>query len=177
MDLWYDRDVTLQGFGPASMQRPRSGPVQGRRAVAARGHRQVIHHSEPVTPARSGDGPEGRLLGFRGAESPVAAVADEDGARRPARLGSKEHRVGRKPRGLDPADGDDRMPDEAVAVVHVEDEDHVLPSGAEQVSRDPCSRCRVVYPSGQVQPCFRHGVRVGRRSTGAPGERSEKGVE
>ena len=138
----------------------------------------MIHHSEPLTATCCRDGPEGRLLGFRGAERPVAAaVEDEDGARRPARLGSQEHRVGGEPSRLDPADGDDRMPDEAVAVVHVEDEDHVLPSGAEQVSRDPCSRCRVVYPSGQVQPCFRHGVRVGRRSTGAPGERSEKGVE
>ena len=65
---------------------------------------------------------KGRLLGFRGAARPVAAVADEDGARRPTRLGSEEHRVGRKPSGLDPAHRDDRMPDEAVAVVHVEDE-------------------------------------------------------
>ena len=140
------------------------------------GQHQVIHHSEPVTAACSGDGPEGRLLGFRGAESPVAAVADEHGARRPARLGSQEHRVGGEPSCLDPADGDDRMPDEAVAVVHVEDEDHFLPSGAEQVSRDPCSGCRVVYPPGQVEPCLWHGVRVGRRSAGASGECPEEGV-
>ena len=120
---------------------------------------------------------EGRMLGFRGAERPVAAVADEDGARRPAHLRSEEHRVGGEPSCLDLADGDDRMPDEAVAVVHVEDEDHVLPSGAEQVSRDPCSRRRVVYPSGQVQPCLRYGVRVERCPARVPGERSEEGVE
>ena len=120
---------------------------------------------------------EGRLLGFRGAERPVAAVADEDGARRPARLRSQEHRVGGEPSCLDPADGEDGMPDEAVAVVHVEDEDHVLPSGAEQVSRDPCSGCRVVYPTGQVEPCLRDSVRVARRPAGASGECAEEGVE
>lgn len=44
---------------------------------------------------------EGCLLGFRGTERPEAAVADEDTARRPARLDSEEHRVGREPGGLD----------------------------------------------------------------------------
>ena len=117
------------------------------------------------------------MLGFRGAERPVAAVADEDGARRPARLRSEEHRVGREPSCLDPADSDDGMPDEAVAVVHVEDKGHVLPTGAEEVPSDPCSGCRVVYPPGQVQTCLLYGVRVGRHPARVPGERSEEGVE
>ena len=137
----------------------------------------MIHDSEPVTAACSGDGPEGRLLGFRGAERPVAAVADENGARRTSRLRSQEHRVGGQPGGLDPADGDDGMPDEAVTVVHVKDGGHVLPTRAEEVPRDPCSGCRVVYPPGQVEPCLWHGVRVGRRSAGASGECPEEGVE
>ncbi len=110
------------------MGRDRARPAVGEGSAARGDHDQVIHHSEPVTAACSGDGPEGRLLGFRGAESPVAAVADEDRARRPARLRSEEHRVGGKPSGLDPPDGDDGVPDEAVAVVHVEDEGHVLPT-------------------------------------------------
>ena len=59
--------------------------------------------------------------------------------------------MGREPSGLDPADSDDGMTDEAVAVVHVEDEDHVLLTGAEEVPRDPCSGCRVVYPPGQAE--------------------------
>ncbi len=123
-----------------SRDRRRSLPREASRAEPARGdHHQVIHHSEAVTAADSGDGPEGRLLGFRGAQRPVAAVADENGACRPARLRSEEHRLGREPSGLDPADGDDGMSDEVVAVVHVEDEDHVLPTGAEEVPCDP--RC------------------------------------
>ena len=98
-------------YGETNSRTPEGGGAE-----PARGdHRQVIHHSEPVTAACCGDGPEGRLLGFRGAERPVAAVADEDGARRPARLGSEEHRVGGEPSCLDPADGDDRMPDAEVA--------------------------------------------------------------
>ena len=89
-------------------------------AVAARGvHHEVIHHNEPVTATRCRDGPEGRPLGFRGAERPIAAVADEDGARSAARLGSEEYRVGGEPSGLDSAHGDDGMPDEAVAAVDV----------------------------------------------------------
>ena len=70
----------------------RLGP--GARADVSRVHDQVIHHSEPVTAAGCGNGTEGRLLGFRGAESPAAAVADEDRARRPARLRPEEHPVG-----------------------------------------------------------------------------------
>jgi len=101
--------------------------TEAHRAVVARdGDYQVIHHSKPVTAACCRDGPEGRLLGFRGAERPVAAVANEDGARCPARLRPQDHRVGGEPSRLDPAHSDDSMPDEAVAVVHVEDECHVL---------------------------------------------------
>jgi len=85
--------------------------------------------------------------------------------------------VGGEPSRLDPADGDDGVPDEAVAVVHVEDERDILAVGAEQVPRDPCSRCRVVDPPGQVEPCLRYSVRVERCPAGAPGERSEEGVE
>jgi len=107
----------------------------------------------------------------------VAAVADEDAARRPARLCSEEHRVGGEPSRLDPADGDDSMPDEAVAVVHVEDERDVLTAGAEEVPCDTCSRCRVVDPPGQVEPCLRHSVRVRRCPARASGQRSEEGVE
>ncbi len=56
--------------------------------------------------------------------------------------------MGREPSCLDPADSDDGMPDEAVAVVHVEDEGHVVTTGPEEVPCDPCSRCRVVDPGG-----------------------------
>jgi len=66
--------------------------------------------------------------------------------------------VGRESSCLDPADGDDSMPDEAVAVVHVEDEGHVT-AGAEEVPCDPCSRWRVVDPPGQDEPCLRYSVR------------------
>jgi len=45
----------------------------------------------PVAAARSGDGPEGCLLSFRGAERLVAAVTEEGGARRLTRLRSEEH--------------------------------------------------------------------------------------
>ena len=44
------------------------GPSRGDEPSSC-GHHEVIHRSEPVRAARSGDGPEGRLLGFRGAES------------------------------------------------------------------------------------------------------------
>ena len=155
------------------MHRPRSGPVHRRRAVAARGHHQVVHHSEPLTAARCGDGPEGCLLGFRGAESPVAAVADEDGARRPARLGSEEHRMGRKPRGLDPADGDDRMPDEAVAVIEEEHQRDVFPAVPEQITSELCCCCRSVDPTGERQRCFHLRMHGGSRPANTPDKRSE----
>ena len=127
-----------------------SGASQyGRSEPARADYHQVIRHSEPVTAARSGDGPEGRLLGLRGTERPAAAVGGEDGARRPARLRSEEHRVGGEPSRLDPALGDGRMPDEGVAVVHVEDEGHVLTAGADRPrsARMP-SACA---PSARVQ--------------------------
>jgi hypothetical protein len=127
-----------------------------------------------VTAARSSDGPERRLLGFRGAESTVAAVADEDGACRPARLGSEKHRVGCEPSDLYPANGDDGVADEPVAVVHLEGEGHVLSTGAEEVPSDPCSRCRIVYAPGQVEPGLRHSVRVGCRPTGTTAQRSQE---
>jgi hypothetical protein len=67
--------------------------------------------------------------------------------------------VGREPSGLDLADSYDRVPNAAVAVVYVEDEGHVLPTGAQGVPSDPCSGCRVVYPPGQVETCLRYSVR------------------
>ncbi len=120
----------------------------------------MIHHSEPVTAARSSDGPEGRLLGFRGAQRPVVAIADEDGAGCPARLGSEEHWAGREPSGLDPADGDDSVTNEAVAVVQVENDCHVLTVMAEQVTCELRSRRRPVDPTGEVELRFGHSVRV-----------------
>jgi hypothetical protein len=65
------------------------------------------------------------------------------------------------------------MPDEAVSVVHVEDEGHVLTARVDEVPGDPCRRCRVVDPTGQVEPWLRYGVRMGRCPAVAPGERSE----
>jgi hypothetical protein len=73
--------------------------------------------------------------------------------------------------------GGEEEPDRSVAVVHVEDERYVLTAGAEQISCDPCGRCRVVDPPWHVEPCLRHSVRMGRHPTGAPGERSEEGEE
>lgn len=48
-----------------------------------------------MTAARCDDGTEGRRLGFRGAGSPMAAIADEYGASRLAPLHPEEHRFWR----------------------------------------------------------------------------------
>ena len=123
-------------------------------ALPSLDHHQVIRRNEPVTTARCGDRQLGCVVGFRGAKSPEARVTDQDGARRAARLGAEQHPPGRLPSGLDPADGDDRVPDRAVAVVQVNDEDHFLPAGPELVPCDWGAGCRVVSPPKQVQPCL-----------------------
>jgi len=51
-------------------------------------------------------------LGVRGLKDPVAAIADEDGARCTAGLRSYEDRVGQEASCLDPARGDNDVPDE-----------------------------------------------------------------
>ena len=143
----------------------------------SRDHHQVVHDGKPVTGSCIGDGTEGGDLRFRGVKRPVAAISDKNASCCLAGGRPQDHGAGREAGCLDPADGDDGVADEAVTVVHVEDECHVLPAGAEQVPCDPRSRCRVVDPSGQVEPCLRYGVRVGRCPARVPGERSEEGVE
>ena len=121
----------------------------------------MIHHSEVAATACSDDGPELGKLGLCGPERSVEALTHEDGARRPARLRSEKHRVSRKPRSLNPADGGDPTSDELMPIVHVQDQDHILPTGVEHISRathtaDSGSLIRL----GRLSPASRTASRV-----------------
>ena len=66
---------------------------EGRAVPAVVDHHQVIDNGKPVTAACCSDGTEGPILGFRGAGSAVAAVADEDAPARLAGMCAAGHRL------------------------------------------------------------------------------------
>ena len=127
---------------------------------AAADHDDVIYHSEPVPAARRSDGMEGAILRFRGAGSAPAAIADEDDAGRPARLGCEEDRTCREPSCLHPTDSDDGRADESVPVVQVERQRDVLTVMAEKIASELRSRRRPVNSTRKVELRFGHSVRV-----------------
>ena len=74
-------------------------------------HHQQIDDGEPVVPACSSDGTEGTSLGFRGAEEPIAAVADDYASGCPTGLCPNNDWVGREAGGLNPTCCDDGVTD------------------------------------------------------------------
>jgi hypothetical protein len=137
----------------------------------------VVHDGKPVTGRCIGDGTEGGNLRFRGVKRPIAAISDKDAAGCLAGHGPQDHRSGRKARCLDPADGDDGVSDEAVAVVHVEDKRHVLPAVAEQCPSGAGSARRIVNPTRQGQVALLERLGMTRNPRAVPVEASQEAVE
>jgi len=111
---------------------PSLSPTRKVLVSASWDHHQVVHDSKAGTCRCIGDGTEGGILRFRGVKPQVAAISDKDAAGCLAGRGPEDDGAGRKAGCLDPADGNDGVSDEAVAVVHVEDKCHVLPAVTEQ---------------------------------------------
>lgn len=88
----------------------------------------------------------------------------------PNRIGSAESL-------LDPANGDDGMADEAVAVIEVERQGQVLTPATEQVPGKAGSACRVVDPTRESEPGLGDSVGVRCRPAGAPSQHSEEDVK
>jgi len=71
---------------------------------------------------------------------------------------------------LDPSDGNDAVPDEAVPVIEVQREGDVLPAVPEQVAGDSGGDDRIVDPRRSDEPRSSHGWRP---EHGEPGEYTE----
>jgi hypothetical protein len=61
---------------------------------------------------------------------------------------------------LDPANGDNGRPDQAVPVVQIERQRDVLTVMSEQVTSDLCCCGRVIDPTREVEPCIGNSIRV-----------------
>lgn len=123
-------------------------------------HEHMIGHDNAVPAVPCGDGMERALLAFCGAQSTIAAVADEDAGAGLARLRPEEDRVSGEPGCLNPPHGEGGRADETMTVVHAQCHRDVLPMVAKQVSGElGCGR-RIVNPAWQVQGCLRDSVRV-----------------
>jgi hypothetical protein len=110
-------------------------------------HDQVVDHVKSLPAACPGDQPVGALLTFRGGQRPPRPITDEDAGARSAGRGSLEDRKSREPGCLDPADSDDSVTGEAMALIEVQDERDVLPPVPEEVASDRGCRDRVVDPA------------------------------